>query len=124
SVGLSVVLGLMNFVNLAHGVFAMIGGYVSVVLLNSYGVPFLATLPVAIVLPAVVGVILERTLYRRLYSASELDQVLFSIGLVFMAMATAHYFFGSQQQPLHLDGILAQRVHLPGLDVSAYRLFL
>src|SRR5699024_8360879 len=91
SVGLSVVLGLMNFVNLAHGVFAMIGGYVCVVLLNSYGVPFLATLPVAVLVPAIVGVILERTLYRRLYAASELDQVLFSIGLVFMATAAAHY---------------------------------
>ncbi|HUH39684.1 MAG TPA: branched-chain amino acid ABC transporter permease, partial [Castellaniella sp.] len=98
SVGLSVTLGLMNFVNLAHGAFAMLGGYACVVLLNDYGVPFLATLPVAIILPAIVGMILERTLYRRLYAASELDQVLFSIGLVFMAIAAAHFFFGAQQQ--------------------------
>ena len=94
SVGLSVTLGLMNFVNLAHGAFAMIGGYACVVLLNDYGVPFLATLPFAALVPALVGIVLERTLYRRLYTASDLDQVLFSLGLVFMAVAGAHYFFG------------------------------
>lgn len=124
SVGLSVTLGLMNFVNLAHGAFAMLGGYVCVVLLNNYGVPFLATLPVAIIVPALVGMVLERTLYRRLYAASELDQVLFSIGLVFMAVASAHYFFGAQQQPLHLPEFLMGQINLPGLDVGIYRLFL
>lgn len=124
SVGLSVTLGLMNFVNLAHGAFAMLGGYVCVILLNNYGVPFLATLPVAIIVPALVGMILERTLYRRLYAASELDQVLFSIGLVFMAVAGAHYFFGAQQQPLHLPEFLMGQINLPGLDIGIYRLFL
>src|SRR6185437_2007034 len=89
SVGLSVTLGLMNFVNLAHGAFAMLGGYACTILLNRYGVPFLATLPVAMIVPAIAGVILERTLYRRLYAASDLDQVLFSIGLVFMAVAVS-----------------------------------
>ena len=124
SVGLSVTLGLMNFINLAHGAFAMLGGYVCVVLLNRYGVPFLATLPFAILIPALAGIVLEKTLYRRLYTASELDQVLFSIGLVFMAVATAHYFFGAQQQPLHLPAFLQGQMHLPGLDVGVYRLFL
>src|SRR3954470_23176194 len=79
SVGLSVTLGLMNFVNLAHGAFAMLGGYVCVVLLNRLGVPFLATLPLVILTCALAGVVLERTLYRRLYGATHLDQVLFSI---------------------------------------------
>ncbi|WP_291774040.1 branched-chain amino acid ABC transporter permease [Castellaniella sp.] len=124
SVGLSVTLGLMNFINLAHGAFAMLGGYACVVLLNRYGVPFLLTLPVAIIVPALAGILLEKTLYRRLYSASELDQVLFSIGLVFMAVASAHYFFGAQQQPLHLPAFLQGQIHLPGMDVGVYRLFL
>jgi len=124
SVGLSVTLGLMNFVNLAHGVFAMVGGYVCVVLLNDWGVPFLATIPFAIVVPGLVGVVLERLLYRRLYEASALDQVLFSLGLVFMAVAATHYFFGARQQPLHLPGFLSGQIHLPGLDVGVYRLFL
>lgn len=124
SVGLSVTLGLMNFVNLAHGAFAMLGGYICVVLLNRYGVPFLAALPVVTLASALAGVVLERTLYRRLYGASHLDQVLFSIGLVFMSISTAHYFFGAQQQPLQLPPMLSGQFNLPGVDVGVYRLFL
>ncbi len=124
SVGLSVTLGLMNFVNLAHGSFAMLGGYVCVVLLNRYGVPFLAALPVATLASALAGVVLERTLYRRLYGASHLDQVLFSIGLVFMSISIAHFFFGAQQQPLQLPPMLSGQFNLPGVDVGVYRLFL
>ena len=124
SVGLSVTLGLMNFVNLAHGAFAMFGGYVCVVLLNRLGVPFLATLPIVFLASALLGVLLERTLYRRLYGASHLDQVLFSIGLVFMSISSAHYFFGAQQQPLQLPPLLLGQFHLPGLDIGVYRLFL
>ena len=92
SCGLSVTLGLMNFINLAHGAFAMVGGYVTALLMNRAGVPFLATLPIAFLVPALLGVVLERTLYRRLYGASPLDQVLFTIGLVLMAMPIANYF--------------------------------
>ena len=123
-VGLSVTLGLMNFINLAHGAFAMLGGYVCVLLLNRVGVPFLAALPIVAVVSAAVGVVLERTLYRRLYGASHLDQVLFSIGLSFVAMSTAHYLFGSQQQPLVLPPSLQGQFHWGGVDVGAYRLFL
>jgi branched-chain amino acid transport system permease protein len=124
SVGLSVTLGLMNFVNLAHGSFAMLGGYICVVLLNRHGVPFLAALPVVTIASALAGVVLERTLYRRLYGASHLDQVLFSIGLVFMSISIAHFFFGAQQQPLQLPPMLSGQFNLPGVDVGVYRLFL
>jgi len=124
SVGLSVTLGLMNFVNLAHGSFAMVGGYVCIVLLNRFDVPFLAALPLVALASALVGVLLERTLYRRLYGASHLDQVLFSIGLVFMSISTAYYFFGAQQQPLQLPRMLSGQFNLPGLDIGVYRLFL
>ena len=124
SVGLSVTLGLMNFVNLAHGAFAMLGGYVCVILLSRFGVPFLAALPLVALASAMVGVLLERTLYRRLYGASHLDQVLFSIGLVFVSISSANYFFGAQQQPLQLPPMLSGQVHLPGLDMGVYRLFL
>ena len=68
--GLSVTLGLMNFIDLAHGVFAMVGGYATALMMNRAGVPFLLTLPFAFVIPAILGVVLERTLYRRLYGAS------------------------------------------------------
>lgn len=124
SVGLSVTLGLMNFVNLAHGAFAMVGGYVCVILLNRLGVPFMLSLPLAALATAAVGVALERVLYRRLYGAAHLDQVLFSISLVFMSMAAASYFFGAQQQPLQLPEFLRGQFKLPGLDMGVYRLFL
>ncbi len=124
SVGLSVTMGMMNFINLAHGAFAMLGGYVSVTVLSRLGVPFLASLPLAFIASAVVGLVLERLLYRRLYKASHLDQVLFSIGLTFMSVAAATYFFGPTQQPVTLPDWLRGQVSLFGLDVGAYRLFL
>ena len=122
--GLAVTLGLMNFVNLAHGAFAMAGGFVCVIAMTRLGVPFLATLPLAFVVMATVGAVLERLLYRRLYGASHLDQVLFSIGLTFMSIAAATYFFGSSQQPMRLPELLRGQVHLGGVDFGIYRLFL
>jgi len=124
SVGLSVTMGMMNFINLAHGAFAMLGGYVCVTVLNQLGMPFLASLPLAFLASAAVGLVLERTLYRRLYKASHLDQVLFSIGLTFMAVAGATYVWGPTQQPVHLPDWLRGQISLLGLDVGAYRVFL
>jgi branched-chain amino acid transport system permease protein len=123
SCGLSVTLGLMNFINLAHGAFAMLGGYITALLMNRVGVPFLATLPIAFVAPALVGVALERTLYRRLYGASPLDQVLFTIGLVFMAMPIANFFLGDQPQQVHLPEWLSGRVEFHGVGIGVYRIF-
>jgi branched-chain amino acid transport system permease protein len=124
AVGLSVTLGLMNFVNLAHGAFAMLGGYVCVVAMTRAGVPFLAALPLAFVAAAATGIVLERTLYQRLYRASHLDQVLFSIGLVFMSIAVATYFFGPSQQPVVLPPYLRGQVRVLGIDLGVYRVFL
>ena len=124
SVGLSITMGLMNFVNLAHGAFAMLGGYVCVMLMNRLGVPFLLSLPIAFVASALAGFILERSLYRRLYQASHLDQVLFSIGLTFVAVASATYFFGPNQQPVQMPDWLRGQVKVLGLDLGAYRLFM
>jgi branched-chain amino acid transport system permease protein len=124
AVGLSVTLGLMNFVNLAHGAFAMVGGYVCTTMMTRLGAPFLLTLPVAFIVAAIVGVILERTLYQRLYRSSHLDQVLFSIGLVFMSIAIATYFSGASQQPVSLPSYLRGQVHFLGLDFGVYRIFL
>ena len=124
AVGLSVTLGLMNFINLAHGAFAMVGGYVCVVLMTRAGVPFLLTLPAAFCAAAAVGIVLDLTLYQRLYKSSHLDQVLFSIGLVFMSIAIATYFFGASQQPVSLPSYLRGQVHFLGLDFGVYRIFL
>ena len=122
--GLSVTLGLMNFINLAHGAFAMVGGYVTALMMNRAGVPFLATLPIAFLVPAVLGVALERTLYRRLYGASPLDQVLFTIGLVLMAMPIAAFFLGDEPQQVNLPGWLSGSVSFHGVGISRYRLFI
>jgi branched-chain amino acid transport system permease protein len=124
SVGLSVTMGLMGFINLAHGAFAMFGGYVAVMLMTRWGVPFLATLPLAFAAMAAAGAVLERLLYRRLYDASALEQVLFTIGLVFMSMAAATYAWGSGQQPVALPSFLRGQVRVMGVELGVYRLFL
>ncbi len=122
--GLAVTLGLMNFVNLAHGAFAMAGGYVSALMLNRWGVPFIATLPFAFLIPGAIGLLLERTLYVHLYGRSHLDQVLFSIGLTFMAVAGVDYSVGSQQQFMRLPAWLQGRVEVAGVQVGLYRSFI
>src|SRR4030081_3137492 len=124
SVGLSVTLGMMNFVNLAHCAFAMVGGYVAVTLMNQWQWPFLATLPFAFLGPALVSVVFERALYRRLYGASDLDQVLLTIGLAFVSVAVAAYLYGTIQQPVRMPGYLRGSVTVLGLTFGAYRLFL
>jgi branched-chain amino acid transport system permease protein len=124
SVGLSVTLGMMNFINLAHCAFAMLGGYVTVTLTNELGWPFLATLPMAFLIAGATSVVLERTLYRRLYRASELDQVLLTIGIAFISVAAAAYFYGTIQQPIHTPPYLRGSVPFLGLSLGTYRLFL
>ena len=124
SVGLSVTLGMMNFVNLAHCAFAMLGGYVTVTLMNRFGWPFFATLPFAFLVAALVSVAFERTLYRRLYRASELDQVLLTIGLAFVSVAAAAYVYGTVQQPVQIPSYLRGSLTLLGVNFAVYRLFL
>jgi branched-chain amino acid transport system permease protein len=122
--GLAVTLGLMNFVNLAHGAFAMTGGYVTVLMMERLGTPFLATLPCAFLVAAAIGLLLERTLYRRLYGRSHLEQVLFSIGLVFMASSATDYLMGSEQRIIKLPAFLQGRVEVLGMSIGIYRAFI
>jgi branched-chain amino acid transport system permease protein len=126
AVGLSVTMGLMNFINLAHGAFAMAGGYITVVLMQRLDVPFLLCLPLAFAGAAVLGAVLEGTLYRPMYRKPHLDQVLFSIGLAFMAVASVDYLMGSQQQIMQLPEWLRGRTELldGALGMGHYRLFI
>ena len=128
AVGLAVTMGLMNFINLAHGAFAMVGGYILVIGMQRYDVPFLLCLPLAFLGAALLGAVLERTLYRPLYRRPHLDQVLFSIGLVFMAVAAFDYFVGSTQQIVQLPAWLRGRTELrfgdAALGMGHYRLFI
>ena len=126
-VGLAVTMGLMNFINLAHGAFAMVGGYITILLMERQGVPFLACLPLAFLGSALLGAVLERTLYRPLYQKPHLDQVLFSLGLTFMATAAVDYFVGSSMQILQLPEWLKGRTEIGSgdwvLGMGHYRLF-
>jgi branched-chain amino acid transport system permease protein len=122
--GLAVTLGLMNFVNLAHGAFAMAGGYCTVILVNRWGVPFFAALPLAFLVSALLGLILERSLYVHVYRKSHLDQVLFTIGLVFMSVAAVDYVMGSGQMFVRLPDWLQGQFNVFGIGVGRYRLLI
>ena len=124
AVGLAVTLGLMNFINLAHGAFALAGGYITVLLMNRLGVPFLLCLPIAFLGTALIGALLEPLLYRRMYGRSHLDQVLFSIGLVFMAVTAVDYFVGGMQQNVQLPEYLRGRFDIEWVGIGKYRLFI
>ncbi|MBP0492649.1 branched-chain amino acid ABC transporter permease [Pararoseomonas indoligenes] len=120
--GLAVTLGLMNLVNLAHGAFAMAGGYAALVLVNAWGVPFLAALPLVFLATAALGAVMERTLYAQVYARSHLDQVLFSVGLIFMAMAVVDYAAGPSQQFVRIPDALRGRIEVAGVGMGIYRL--
>ncbi len=124
SVGLSVTMGLMGFVNLAHGVFAMAGGYVMTNLMSRLGVPFGAALAAGAVAVAIASIPIERLLYRRLYGGDELDQVLLTMGLIFISVAGATYIWGPLQQPMHPPPQLSGQVDLGFRSFPAYRSFL
>jgi branched-chain amino acid transport system permease protein len=124
SVGLSITMGLMGFTNLAHGVFAMAGGYILVTSLSKFNIPFPLALLLAFALVALASVVLERFLYSRLYGATELEQVLFTIGLIFMSVAVARLIYGTLQQPVILPDYLKGQFSLFGRDFPTYRVFL
>ena len=122
--GLSITLGLMNFVNLAHGAFAMAGGYITLVLVNRAGLPFFAGLAIAFLVTALIGALFERTLYVHVYNKNHLDQVLFTIGLVFMSIAAVDYVMGSQQVFIRIPDALQGRFELFGIGIGRYRLLI
>jgi branched-chain amino acid transport system permease protein len=124
SVGLSVTMGLMGFVNLAHGAFAMAGGYAMTTLMNRLGVPFALSLAAAVAAVTAASLILERLLYRRLYGATDLDQVLLTMGLIFMSVGAATYIWGPLAQPMQPPELLRGQIEILGRPLPAYRSFL
>lgn len=124
SVGLSVTMGLMGFVNLAHGAFAMAGGYIVVSLTRDLGIGFAPSLAIAAVAVGAVSVVFERGLYRRLYKATDLEQVLLTIGLAFMAIATATYLYGPIPKSVPLPPWLQGDINLGFRAFPTYRAFL
>lgn len=124
SVGLSVTMGLMGFVNLAHGAFAMLGGYAVALSMQHWGLPFFAALAFAFAAVAALAVLLERTLYARLYGATELDQVLFTIGLVFVTIAAVTLTVGPESQTVRLPAWLRGQTDLGFMSYRTYSLAL
>ena len=124
SVGLSVTMGLMGFVNLAHGAFAMFGGYIIVLAMNRAHFGFTVALVLGFAATAALSVVLEQFLYRRLYRAGELDQVLLTIGLIFIFMAALTIAVGPQSQAMQLPPELGGQINLGFIQYRTYSVFL
>ncbi len=124
AVGLSITLGLMSFVNLAHMAIAMLGGYALVSGMTTLGLPFLLALLLAVVAVGLFGVILERGLFRFVYGAPPLAQVLLTVGALFMLGAAVTYIWGPALQTVRIPDWLNGRLVLGPLGISRYRLFL
>jgi branched-chain amino acid transport system permease protein len=120
SVGLSVTMGIMRFINLAHGVFAMAGGYLAAYLFQRAGVPFALALLLAGIIVAISSILIERLLYAPLYAATELEQTLFSIGVIFVASAVAQYIFGPAPLNFTVPDILHGQINI-GARMPTYR---
>ncbi|WP_454818105.1 branched-chain amino acid ABC transporter permease [Labrys neptuniae] len=123
SIGLSVTMGLMRVVNLAHGAFAMIGGYIASYAVQSLGLGYALAILVAVAGTVVIALPLERLLYRRLYGAPELTQVLMTIGITFCVIGIANYVFGPTLKTIPLPEPLRGPVDLGFRTIAAHKLF-
>ena len=124
AVGLSVTMGMMRFVNLAHVSLCMLGGYVTATAMERFDIPFLATLPLAFLITGLFSIALERLVLRFFYGTDDLTQVLLSIGLVFMSISTTAYFFGPEYKPVSVPVWLTGQIDVIGLTLERYRIFL
>jgi branched-chain amino acid transport system permease protein len=124
SVGLSITMGVMRVVNLAHCGFAMIGGYLAFALCSKAGLSFYAAIPLAVIGTMVIGALLERTVYSWVYGQNELGQVLMTIGLTFVMIASANALFGSAIQNIPVPPELHGSWHLGSVGIPVYRVFL
>ena len=123
SVGLTVTMGLMRIVNLAHGAFAMIGGYLATMLLGA-GLPFFAAAIVAAALVGIVGAVAELAIYRPLYRKGELAQALMTFGFTFVVIAALTTAFGTGIRTLPVPPTLSGVVDIGFRTYPTYRLFL
>jgi branched-chain amino acid transport system permease protein len=124
SVGLSVTMGMMNFVNLAQASFSMLGGYIMVAVTQKLGIPFLASLPIAFVVVGIASLVVERLIFRHFYGTDDLTQVLLTIGLIFMSIAIVTYFWGSTYQQVSVPSWLTGQQEVLGFTLERYRMFL
>jgi branched-chain amino acid transport system permease protein len=123
TIGLSLTLGLMHVVNMAHGVFAMISGLLTAHLVSAYGMNFAVAVLLALLCSAVISVPIERLLIRRFYKRSPMDQMLMTMGLVFIASATASVVFGPSVINIPLPEWLSGSISLGSKQFPVHRLF-
>ena len=124
SVGLTITLGVMRIANLAHCAFAMAGGYMAFALVQSGHFTLFTALPLAALATMILGAALERTVYRWVYLTGQLGQILMTIGLVFIIVATANLLFGSNLYALALPDWLSRSWSYGAVAISAYRVFI
>ena len=124
SAGLTVTLGVMRVVNLAHCAFAMMGGYVGLFMVRSFGVGLAAASVVAVAVTTAFGWALEHTVYRWVYGTNQLGQILMTIGLSFTMVAGANLIFGPMSQTIPVPPVLAGSWHIGTLSIAVYRMFL
>jgi branched-chain amino acid transport system permease protein len=124
AIGLSVTMGMMRFVNLAHVSLCMLGGYVLITAIGRFGLPFLWALPVVFVATALFSIVLERLVLRFFYGTDDLTQVLLTIGLVYMSVSTVAYFWGPEFKPVPVPDFLTGQLPVLGLMLERYRMFL
>ncbi|NTF44838.1 ABC transporter permease [Rhizobium sp. AC27/96] len=123
SIGLSVTMGLMRVVNLAHGAFAMIGGYIASYATRDLGLGYGVAVLLAVVGTVIISIPIERLLYRRIYGAPELTQVLMTIGITFCIIGIANYVFGPTLKTIPLPGNLQGSVDLGFRTIGTHRIF-
>ncbi|CAN7418730.1 branched-chain amino acid ABC transporter permease [Neorhizobium sp. LjRoot104] len=123
SIGLSVTMGLMRVVNLAHGAFAMIGGYLASYAARDLGLGYAAGILIAVVGTIVIAMPIERFLYRRIYGSPELTQVLMTIGITFCIIGIANFVFGPTLKTIPLPEALRGSVDLGFRSIAAHRVF-
>ncbi len=122
--GLTLVFGIMDMINLAHGSLYMIGAYFAATFVQVTG-SFVLAIPLALAATAIVGMLLEITILRRLYGRDHMSQVLATFALILIANEVVRLIWGSQPMPLGTPAALSGPVQLlPGLSYSSYRLLI
>jgi branched-chain amino acid transport system permease protein len=123
SIGLSVTMGLMRVVNLAHGAFAMIGGYLASYAARDLGLGYAAGVLIAIIGTVIIAIPIERFLYRRIYGAPELTQVLMTIGITFCVIGITNFAFGPTLKTIPLPPSLQGSLDLGFRSIATHRIF-
>ncbi|WP_313605556.1 branched-chain amino acid ABC transporter permease [Rhizobium sp.] len=123
SIGLSVTMGLMRVVNLAHGGFAMIGGYIASYVARDLALGYGLALIAAVVFTILIAIPIERLLYRRIYGQPELTQVLMTIGITFCIIGIANFVMGPTLKTIPLASSLQGSADLGFRTIPVHRLF-